>query len=64
VPSGAHLEGCDYRSRMIEALDGAARRWRIVYTGPGISGLQNAVQNGLVRHGLTRRPCCNRACGN
>jgi DNA-binding transcriptional LysR family regulator len=54
VPLGAHLEGCDYRSRMIEALDGAARRWRIVYTGPGISGLQNAVVNGLCVTALTR----------
>jgi DNA-binding transcriptional LysR family regulator len=54
VPLGAHLEGCDYRSRMIEALDGAERRWRIVYTGPGISGLQNAVLNGLCVTALTR----------
>ncbi|MDP3196941.1 LysR substrate-binding domain-containing protein [Tabrizicola sp.] len=54
VPLGAHLEGCDYRSRMIEALDGAARRWRIVYTGPGISGLQNAVLNGICVTALTR----------
>lgn len=53
VPLGAHLEGCDYRSRMLEALDGAARRWRVVYTGPGISGLQNAVQNGLCVTALT-----------
>ena len=54
VPLGAHLEGCDYRSRMIEALDTAERRWRIVYTGPGISGLQNAVLNGLCVSALTR----------
>lgn len=54
VPLGAHLEGCDYRSRMIEALDGASRRWRIVYTGPGISGLQNAVLNGLCITALTQ----------
>jgi len=54
VPLGAHLEGCDYRSRMIEALDGAERRWRIVYTGPGISGLQNAVLNGFCISALTR----------
>lgn len=53
VPLGAHLEGCDYRARMIEALDGADRRWRIVYSGPGISGLQNAVLNGLCVTALT-----------
>lgn len=51
---GAHLEGCEYRSRMIESLDRAERRWRIVYTGPGISGLQNAVLNGLCVTALTR----------
>lgn len=54
VPLGAHLEGCDYRSRMLEALDGAGRRWRLVYTGPGISGLQNAVRNGLCVTALTQ----------
>lgn len=54
VPLGAHLEGCDYRARMIDALDGAARRWRIVYSGPGISGLQNAVVNGLCVTALTQ----------
>jgi DNA-binding transcriptional LysR family regulator len=54
VPLGAHLEGCDYRARMIDVLDAAARRWRIVYTGPGISGLQNAVLNGLCVTALTQ----------
>ena len=53
APLGAHLEGCDYRARMIDALDAAGRRWRIVYTGPGISGLQNAVLNGLCVTALT-----------
>ncbi|MFN6926068.1 MAG: LysR substrate-binding domain-containing protein [Tabrizicola sp.] len=54
VPLGAHLEGCDCRARMIEALDGAARRWRIVCSGPGISGPQNAVLNALCVTALTR----------
>lgn len=54
VPLGAHLEGCDYRARMIDALDGTSRRWRIVYTGPGITGLQNAVLNGLCVTALTQ----------
>lgn len=54
VPLGAHLEGCDYRSRMLEALDADGRRWRVVYTGPGISGLQNAVLNGLCVTALTQ----------
>ncbi|MDQ1902160.1 LysR family transcriptional regulator [Paracoccus sp. WLY502] len=54
VPLGAHPEGCDYRARMIQALDAIERRWRIVYTGPGISGLQSAVVNGLCVTALTR----------
>ncbi len=39
---------------MIGALDSIERRWRIVYTGPGISGLQNAVLNGLCVTALTQ----------
>lgn len=54
VNLGAHLEGCDYRSRMIGALDAAERRWRIVYTSPGIAGLQSAVLNGFCVTALTR----------
>lgn len=54
IPLGAHLDGCDYRARMIGALDAIERRWRIVYTSPGISGLQNAVVNGLCVTALTQ----------
>lgn len=54
VPLGAHLEGCDYRARMIGALEQQGRRWRIVYTSPGISGLQNAVASGLCVTALTQ----------
>ncbi|WP_347309883.1 LysR substrate-binding domain-containing protein [Defluviimonas sp. SAOS-178_SWC] len=54
VPIGAHPEGCEYRARMIQALDAIERRWRVVYTGPGISGLQNAVLNGLCVTALTK----------
>lgn len=54
VPLAAHPEGCAYRARMIEALDTAQMRWRIAYTGPGVSGLQNAVVNGLGVSALTR----------
>lgn len=54
IPLGAHPEGCDYRARMIQALDAVEKRWRIVYTGPGISGLQNAVLNGLCVTALTK----------
>lgn len=54
VPLGAHLEGCDYRARMLGALESIERRWRMVYSGPGISGLQNAVLNGLCVTALTQ----------
>lgn len=59
VPLAAHPEGCDYRARMIQALESAGRRWRFVYTGPGISGLQNAVLNGLGVSALTRPTLLN-----
>lgn len=54
VPLAAHPEGCAYRARMIQSLDAARIRWRVAYTGPGISGLQNAVMNGLGVSALTR----------
>lgn len=54
VPLAAHPEGCDYRARMIQSLDSVGRRWRIVYTGSGVSGLQTAVLNGLCVSALTR----------
>ena len=54
IPLAAHPEGCAYRARMIQALDGAHLRWRIAYTGSGVSGLQNAVINGLGVSALTR----------
>lgn len=54
VPLAAHPEGCAYRARMIQSLDVMRIRWRVAYTGPGISGLQNAVMNGLGVSALTR----------
>lgn len=54
IPLAAHPEGCAYRARMIQALDAAQMRWRVAYTGPGVSGLQNAVINGLGVSALTR----------
>ena len=54
IPLAAHPEGCAYRARMIQALDKAQMRWRVAYTGPGVSGLQNAVINGLGVSALTR----------
>lgn len=54
IPLAAHPEGCAYRARMIQALDAAHLRWRVAYTGSGISGLQNAVVNGFGVSALTR----------
>ena len=54
IPLVAHPEGCEYRARMIQSLEARGRRWRFVYTGPGISGLQSAVLNGLGVSALTR----------
>ena len=55
LPIAAHPDGCHYRSRMIHCLDQIGRPWRITYSSPGISGLQQAVQSGLGVTALTRR---------
>lgn len=55
VPIAAHPVGCHYRSRMTKSLDQIGRGWRIVYSSPGINGLQQAVQSGLAVTALTRR---------
>lgn len=54
VSIAAHPDGCSYRARMIRALDSNHIRWRVSFTSPGISGLQNAVLNGLGISALTR----------
>lgn len=53
VALAAHPDGCAYRARMIQALDAALIRWRVAYTSTGISGLQDAVLNGLGITALT-----------
>lgn len=55
VPLVAHPEGDAYRNRMVHALNKAQRPWQIVFSGPGISGLQNAVLSGLGVSVLTER---------
>ncbi len=55
VSIAAHPDGCHYRSRMIRCLDQIGRPWRITYSSPGVSGLQQAVQSGLGVTALTRR---------
>ena len=47
VPLVSHGEGCEYRQRMTEALQSEHRAWRLAYTSPGISGVQNAVSQGI-----------------
>jgi DNA-binding transcriptional LysR family regulator len=55
VPIAAHDKGCEYRERMIRALDSIGRPWRIAYVSPGISGLQEAVKAGFGVSALTKR---------
>jgi DNA-binding transcriptional LysR family regulator len=55
VPIAAHDKGCEYRERMIRALDSISRPWRIAYVSPGISGLQEAVKAGFGVSALTKR---------
>ena len=55
TPLIVHKEGCEYRNRMIEALQAQHRPWRIAYSSPGISSLQNAIEAGFGVSALTRR---------
>lgn len=55
VPIVAHPEGCEYRNRMVESLSSINRQWRVIYSSPGISSLQNAVLSGLGVSALTKR---------
>jgi DNA-binding transcriptional LysR family regulator len=55
VPIAAHDKGCEYRERMIRALDSIGRPWRISYVSPAISGLQEAVKAGFGVSALTKR---------
>lgn len=55
LPLVSHPDGCEYRNRIVEALNRAGRSWRIAYSSPGITGLQNAVCDGLGVSALTRK---------
>jgi DNA-binding transcriptional LysR family regulator len=54
LPLVGHPEGCEYRNRMTRALENAEIKWRIAYTSPDVSGLQEAVISGLGVSALTR----------
>ena len=54
VPLVVHPEGCEYRRRIVESLNAAGRDWYVVYESPDISGLQNAVLQGLGISALTQ----------
>ena len=65
LPLVAHPQGCVYRDKMTEALKKSKRRWRIAFSSPGITSLQQAVLDGLgvscltgptMLDGLTRVP--------
>ena len=55
LPLVTHPEGCEYRNRIVETLNRCGREWRIAYSSPGITGLQNAVLAGLGVSALTRK---------
>ena len=55
VPLVSHGEGCEYRQRMTEALQAEHRAWRLAYSSPGISGVQNAVNQGIGVSAMTER---------
>ena len=55
VPIAAHPEGCEYRNRMVAALNTAGKAWRIAYSNPEIGGLRSAVLDDLGISALTRK---------
>ncbi len=55
LPLVSHPEGCSYRNRVVEALKSSGRDWRIAYSSPGITGLQDAVCADLGVSALTRK---------
>lgn len=55
LPIVVHPEGCEYRNRILQAMNSAQRDWWVAYCSPGISGLQNAVLAGLGVSALTKR---------
>lgn len=55
LPLVSHPEGCEYRNRIVEALNADGHAWRIAYSSPGITGLQDAVSADLGVTALTRK---------
>ena len=53
APLVGHPKNCEYRKRMTEALEKNGRKWRLAYTSPDISGVQDAVEAGLGISALT-----------
>ena len=47
LPLVAHPFGCVYRDRMTEALKHAKRRWRVAFSSPGITSVQQAILDGI-----------------
>ena len=47
MPLVAHPFGCVYRDRMTQALKQVKRRWRIAFSTPGISSVQQAILDGI-----------------
>jgi len=60
IPIVAHHEGCEYRQRMIHALNSSERSWKIVLTSSEFASLQSAVEGGFgitatTKHTVTER---------
>ncbi len=47
LPLALFPQGCIYRQRAIEAIEGMGRRWRVAFVGQGLAGVQAAVASGV-----------------
>ncbi len=47
LPLALFPQGCIYRHRAVQAIEGLGRRWRVAYVGQGLAGVQAAVASGI-----------------
>ena len=47
LPLALFPQGCIYRHRAVQAVEGLGRRWRVAYVGQGLAGVQAAIASGM-----------------
>lgn len=47
MPLALFPQGCIYRQRAVETVEGLSRRWRLAFVGQGLAGVQAAIASGI-----------------